>query len=159
MLRLIVLILIICALTVAAYKVLPSTFVPNKDSGYFLAAVSLPEGTSLNRTYELMSTLSDEIQQVPGFLNVMKIAGYDALSSGSKPNSGAIFVGLNTWSERTTKELSITNIIQEVNKLGKKHPEAMIINVPNCREFALLIRLTHQFAILNSIAKKQSNSA
>ena len=121
--------LVICALTVAAYKTLPSTFVPNEDTGYFIAAVSLPEGTSLNRTYELMGTLSDEIQQVPGVLNVMKIAGYDALSSGSKPNSGAIFVGLTTWGERTTKELSITNIIQEVNKLGKKHPEATIMAI------------------------------
>lgn len=55
--------LVICALTVAAYKFLPSTFVPNEDSGYFIAAVSLPEGTSLNRTYNLMSDLSDEIYQ------------------------------------------------------------------------------------------------
>ena len=53
--------LIICALTVAAYKVFPSTFMPNEDSGYFIAAISLPECTSLNRTYELMGTLSDEI--------------------------------------------------------------------------------------------------
>ena len=51
-------------LTVAAYKVLPSTFVPNEDSGYFIAAVSLPEGTSLNRTYDLMSVLSDEIYRI-----------------------------------------------------------------------------------------------
>lgn len=76
-----------------------------------------------------MGTLSDEIKQVPGVLNVMKIAGYDALSSGSKPNSGALFVGLTTWGERTTKDLSITNIIQEVNKLGKKHPKATIMAI------------------------------
>lgn len=53
-------------------------------------------------------------------LFVMQNSGYfiASLSSSNKPNSGALFVGL------TTKELSITNIIQEVNKLGKKYPEA-----------------------------------
>ena len=55
--------LVICALTVAAYKILPSTFIPNENSGYSIAAVSLPEETSLNRTYALRSTLNDAIQQ------------------------------------------------------------------------------------------------
>ena len=121
--------LIICALTFVSYKILPSTFVPNEDTGYFITAVSLPEGTSLNRTYELMSVLSDEIQKIPGVTNVMKIAGNDALSSGTKPNSGTIFVGLDAWDERTKKELSIQNIIRQVNALGKNHPEAMIMAI------------------------------
>ena len=121
--------LVICALTAVTYKMLPSTFVPGEDQGYFMAAVSLPEGTSLNRTYDLMGVLSEEISQVSGVVNVMKIAGYDAMSGGNKSNSGALFVGLSNWGERTTKELAVTSIIREVNKLAAKHPEAMIMAI------------------------------
>ena len=119
--------LIICTLTAVTYKMLPSTFVPNEDQGYFLTAITLPEGTSLNRTYELMGEVSKEIAQLPGVVNVMKIAGYDAMSSGNKSNSGAIFVGLSPWGERTTKELSLNSIIRQVNIIGTKHPEASIM--------------------------------
>ena len=118
--------LIICGLTAAAYKMLPSTFVPSEDQGYFMVAVNLPAGTSLNRTYNTMNALETEIAQIPGVLNVLKIAGYDALSGGNKSNSGAIFVGLTPWGERTTKELSVNNITREVNKLARNHPEASI---------------------------------
>ena len=123
----VVLLLIICVLTGVTYKMLPSTFVPNEDQGYFLTAISLPEGTSLNRTYELMTTVSKEISEIPGVISVMKIAGYDVLSGGNKSNAGAIFVGLSSWDERTTKELSLNNIIREVNKLSVRHPEATMM--------------------------------
>ena len=46
----IVFMLIVCGLTELLFKILPSTFVPDEDQGYFVAAVMLPEGTSLNRT-------------------------------------------------------------------------------------------------------------
>ncbi len=118
--------LIICALTAAVYKMLPSTFVPNEDQGYLLTAVNLPSGTSLNRTYNTMVEMSKEIEKIPGVLNVMNIAGYDALSGGNKSSSGAIFVGLNPWGERTTKDLAITNITREINKLGAKYTEASV---------------------------------
>ncbi len=106
--------IIICVLTGFLYKILPSTLVPDEDQGYFVAAVQLPEGTSLNRTYDTMDTLTKEIEEIAGIQNVMAIAGYDVLSSSTKSNTGTFFINLDSWGERKTDELAITAIIEKV---------------------------------------------
>lgn len=121
--------LVICALTGVLYEKLPSTLVPDEDQGYFVAAVQLPEGTSLNRTYETMDALDKEIRGVEGISNIMKIAGYDMLSSSVKSNAGTFFIKLTPWDERKTDELSITSIIETVNMLGMNYSEAMVMAV------------------------------
>ena len=89
--------LVICALTGVLAKNLPSTLVPDEDQGYFIAAVMMPEGTSLNRTYETMEAMDKEIQGIEGIKNTMKIAGYDMLSSSVKSNAGTFFIQLNPF--------------------------------------------------------------
>ncbi|MCR5757509.1 MAG: multidrug efflux RND transporter permease subunit [Selenomonas sp.] len=119
--------LVICVLAGVFYKNLPGTFVPDEDQGYFVVAVTMPEGTSLNRTYDTMEAMSKEISAVPGVKNVMRIAGYDMLSSGTKPNSGTFFVSLDNWAERKDADRSIVAIVGKVNELGMNHPEARVM--------------------------------
>lgn len=119
--------LVICALAGVFYKLLPSTFVPNEDQGYFLVSVSLPEGTSLNRTYEALNAINEDLKKIPSVKTVLKIAGYDSMSGGVKSSGGTFFIGLAPWNERTTPELSINSIVRQVNQLGAKHPEAKIM--------------------------------
>ena len=121
--------LVICVLTGFLYQLLPSTLVPDEDQGYFVAAVQMPEGTSLNRTYETMDALDAEIRNVEGISNVLKIAGYDLLSSGTKSNAGTFFIKMTPWDQRTTRELDITSIIDNVNALGFNHPEATFMAI------------------------------
>ena len=121
--------LVICALTGVLAQLLPSTLVPDEDQGYFITAVSLPEGTSLNRTYDTMNALQQEIRDIDGVTTVMNIAGYDMLSSGIKSNGGTLFVKIAPWDERKTPELSITSVIDQVNALNARHPESMIMAI------------------------------
>ena len=121
--------LVICVLAGFFYTKLPSTFVPDEDQGYFIAAVTMPEGTSLNRTYDTMDAYSKELQEVPGISHILRVAGYDVLSSGTKSNAGAMFICLDNWGERTTAERSIMSIIQKANLLGADYPEAQIMGI------------------------------
>ena len=121
--------LVICALTGVLAKNLPSTLVPDEDQGYFIAAVMMPEGTSLNRTYETMEAMDKEIQGIEGIKNTMKIAGYDMLSSSVKSNAGTFFIQLNPWGERKSDELSIVSVIDKVNLLNLNHPESLIMAI------------------------------
>lgn len=119
--------LLICSLTVILFRTLPTTFVPNEDQGYFITAVNLPEGTSLNQTSKVMDEISKEIQAIPGVNSVMKSAGHDAMSSGSKSSAGAFFVGLKSWDERQGSDLSVDAIVRKVNETcSKNHPEATV---------------------------------
>ena len=119
--------LVICALTVVLAGKLPSTLVPDEDQGNFFAAVQLPEGTSLNRTYEAIEAVRQEISSIDGVKNVMTIGGYDILSSSVKSNAGTFFIKVTPWDERTTPELRITSIIEKVNAINMNYPESMVM--------------------------------
>jgi HAE1 family hydrophobic/amphiphilic exporter-1 len=123
---------IVCGLAGLFYKLLPSTFVPDEDQGYYVVSVSLPEGTSLNRTMEVVKPLQDDIENMPGIANVMSVGGFDVMSFGSKPSAGTMFVGLNDWSQRTAKDQQVTPILMKTMGLGQKYPQASIIafNMP-----------------------------
>ncbi len=124
-----VLVLVIITACVAGlFKVLPTTFIPSEDQGFFLTSVNLPEGTSLNRTFEMTQQYAAQLRQNPGVANVMNVTGYDILSSGAKSSSAVFFVGLKPWSERTTPDTSIDAEVGMAMKQGMmNYPEASII--------------------------------
>ena len=122
----VIFLLIVVSLTGLCYKLLPTTFVPDEDQGYFLVSVSMPEGTSLNRTNDMLNEVVKDIRTVDGVDAVMKAAGYDISSSANKSNSGTCFVSLAPWSERRSRDKSLTSIVAKVNALGANHPDASI---------------------------------
>lgn len=123
----VVALVVIVALMGLLFKVLPTTFIPEEDQGFYIGSITLPEGTSLNRTNELMRQLSSDLQQIPGVSQVMGISGFDILSNGSKSSAATFFVGLDPWSERTTPDLGINAQIGSVFKEAAKYPQASII--------------------------------
>ena len=109
---------IIVALMFGLFKIIPTTFIPAEDQGYYLGAVSLPEGTSLNNTDEVMTRLAEELKKNPGVSQVMGISGYDILSGGAKSSAATFFVGLDPWSERTSPEkVSMLKLVWHLNKV------------------------------------------
>lgn len=114
--------------TGALYRIVPSTFVPDEDQGYYMVALNLPEGTSMNITNESMHKLANEIMKYPAVTDVMEITGFDALSNGSKSNAGAMFVSLAPWADRKETQLQIAAQVEKVNGEGADVvPEAMVI--------------------------------
>ncbi len=124
----IVFMLIVCGLTWVVYSKLPSTFVPEEDQGYFIVSVSLPEGTSTNRTQETMDKVAAQIRTLPGIQNTMYVNGFDIMSFGSKSSAGTMFIGLKAWDRRTEPGTDINSIIGKVFGIGAKvAPEAQVI--------------------------------
>lgn len=152
--------LVICVLAGFFYSKLPSTFVPDEDQAYFIVAVSMPEGTSLNRTYDTMTALEKELGEIPGVKNVMKIAGFDMLSNGNKSSGGTFFVGLDDWDERTTEELSLEGIVGKANALGVNHPEASVMAMvpPSLPGVGMVGGLTMQLQDMTGHTDKELDS-
>ena len=118
---------VICILMGFIYVRLPSTFVPEEDQGYFMTAVSLPEGTSMNNTIETIDKLTDAVmKEMPGLQACMSAVGFDILSGGSKPSSGIVVCSLKSWGQR--EDISINKCIGIMFMLGAKYaPEAQVI--------------------------------
>ncbi len=125
----IIFLLIVCGLTGWLFKVLPSTFVPDEDQGYFMAAVMLPEGTSLNRTSVTTDKVAAAIRdKVPGIKDVISIAGYNVVSGGTKSSAATLFFSMYPWAERTDPALSANSAIQNVFMVGNGvAPEAFVM--------------------------------
>ena len=82
------------------FRILPSSFVPNEDQGYVMAAIIMPQSASLDRTQVIAQRVDAAFSKIPGVDKRAMITGYSLLDSGFKTNSGAFFVTLKDFKER-----------------------------------------------------------
>lgn len=103
----VVLFLGMVAMTAGLFKITPGSLVPDEDQGYYIGAVFLPDGASLQRTDEVLKKVVGAIQSNPANEHVIAFAGMDFIGGGFKNNAATIFVTQKHWDERkiTTKEL------------------------------------------------------
>ncbi|MDR3560627.1 MAG: multidrug efflux RND transporter permease subunit [Negativicutes bacterium] len=109
------------------YRLVPSSFVPVEDMGYFITAVNLPEAASMNRTREVVNNIAANIRAQDGVIDEMAITGFDLLGGGVKPNVGIIFGRLAPWDERQTQKLQVGQRIQQTFMDGARIPEATVL--------------------------------
>ena len=126
----VIFLLLVVGLTVLLYQNLPATFVPSEDQGFFVTTVTLPEGTSLNRTEEVVKKLADAVEENAGVKAVMTVVGRDMLSNGAKSNAGALFVSMDPWEERKTADTQISAAIRKATSQGQELiPEASVVSM------------------------------
>jgi multidrug efflux pump len=101
--RMIVAFVVLAALVYAIirlFEVLPTSFVPNEDQGYVMAAIIMPDAASLNRTEDVANRVEKIFKKIPGVDTRTQITGYSLLDSGFKTNAGTFFVTLKPFDER-----------------------------------------------------------
>ena len=159
-----VFLLVLMVGTANLYQIVPTTFVPDEDQGFFATVVNLPDGASMNRTQEVVDRLSKEIRVLPGVNQVISIAGYDMLSNGVKSNAAALFVGLEPWSKRKDDATQIDSLIGQIMGKTNSFPEASIMafNMPSLPGLGMVGGFTmvlqdvsgHSKAELDALTKK-----
>ena len=96
------------ALTGLLYTQVPGGLVPDEDQGYYLGAVILPEGSSLERTNTVVKKVEAAMSPNKNIDSVFLLVGFNFLGGGGLKSSAAtIFFPLKPWGERTqtAKEL------------------------------------------------------
>ncbi|MBJ7448409.1 MAG: multidrug efflux RND transporter permease subunit [Brevundimonas sp.] len=82
----------------------PSGFIPDQDQGFLIGVIQLPAGASLERTEAVMKQTNDIIAKTEGVDGTVAFAGLDGSSFSFGSNAATIFVRLNDFSERESKE-------------------------------------------------------
>ncbi|MFV8819873.1 efflux RND transporter permease subunit [Haliea sp. E17] len=82
------------------YRVVPSSFIPQEDKGFFMVDVQLPAASSLNRTGEVMDRIYQLVADDPAVERVLTVNGYSLLNAALQSNAGMLIVKLKPWSER-----------------------------------------------------------
>jgi hydrophobe/amphiphile efflux-1 (HAE1) family protein len=78
----------------------PGSLVPDEDQGFYIAAVILPDGASLQRTDKVVNEVLEIIKSNPNNLDAISFAGFDFLGGGFRNNAATIFVTQKHWDER-----------------------------------------------------------
>ncbi len=73
----------------------PSSLVPDEDQGFYISAVFLPDGASLQRTSKVVEEVIAAIESNPANENVVSFTGFDFLGGGYKNNAATLFVTQN----------------------------------------------------------------
>lgn len=122
--------------TVFAFKMLPTSFVPEEDNGYYMIAVNLPEGATTARTIKVLDDLHHTVKAADKhgvFEHVFTVSGFDLLGGGQKSSAGVIFASLTDWDQRPDPADSALNKVKETMGIVSQMPEstALALNPPS----------------------------
>ncbi|MBN2513359.1 MAG: multidrug efflux RND transporter permease subunit [Sedimentisphaerales bacterium] len=92
-------------------KKLPTGFIPNEDEGSIFVNVRLPDGSTLDRTRQVLDQVGQILQTTPGVQDYVSVAGFSMLDNAIAPNGGICFVNLAPWAERKDPALHVSSII------------------------------------------------
>jgi HAE1 family hydrophobic/amphiphilic exporter-1/multidrug efflux pump len=88
------------AVTAELWRSTPGSLVPDEDQGYYIAAVFLPDGATLERTDRVVSEVLEIIKSNPANENAVAFTGFDFLGGSFRNSAATIFVTQKHWDER-----------------------------------------------------------
>ncbi len=115
---------VMVAATVALWRLVPGSLVPDEDQGYYITAVILPDGATLQRTDEVVSEVLEAIQSNPANADAIAFTGFDFLGNGFRNNAATIFVTQEHWSER---EVTVPELVGELFMKTAHIKEALVL--------------------------------
>ncbi len=126
---------IVIALGVTLLRMIPSSFLPEEDQGYFIAMVQLPDGASMQRTTEVVAKLEKYFLSVPVIHSTDALVGQNFVFSTRGSNSATMFLPLHLWDQRTRPEHHVKALIGAAFGEFAKTPEALVLafNAPSIR--------------------------
>jgi len=82
------------------WRVTPGSLVPEEDQGFFISAVILPDGATLQRTDKVVNEVVEILKSNPVNEDVVAFTGFDFIGGGFRNNAATIFVTQKHWDER-----------------------------------------------------------
>jgi hydrophobe/amphiphile efflux-1 (HAE1) family protein len=103
-------------------RIIPTSFIPEEDQGFFTVELEMTEGATLERTRAVTD-------RAIAFLNGLSAVAYVQNVTGSSPRVGTsqsratLTVILKPWKERKSSGMDVANVIEEARKELYYYPE------------------------------------
>ncbi len=117
--------------TYFAFKLLPTGFLPDEDQGTLVASISLQAGTTLNKTENTTDKIVEIMKETKGVKDVLSVAGFNLITGALDSSTATVFLVLEDWEKRTSKETSINAIISSINQKANTQIENANVRVFN----------------------------
>lgn len=112
-------------LIILGFLYTPTSFLPEEDQGIIFANIQLSDTASINETSKILSEMNDKILKTKGVKYFISVAGYSMLG-GSGENVALGVIGLKSWDERSSKNLSIEAISRDLRRQFASNKQATI---------------------------------
>jgi len=114
------------------FRKTPMGFIPQLDVGYLIVVTQLPGGASLARTDKVNRRAAEIALSVPGVAHAVNIVGFSGATRTSAPNSGAVFVVLDSFKKRAGDPTKTAAAIQAtlMKKLSVIQDGMIIVAMP-----------------------------
>ena len=114
--------------TWTVFQMVPSSFVPQEDEGYFMCIVQAPAGASLEYSTEIAKKAEQILFADKDVAAAFSVMGFSF--SGAAPNNGMIFVRLKGYEERRNPDQSLAAVVQRLSGPLFMIPGAIIVAFP-----------------------------
>ncbi|MFO0849286.1 MAG: multidrug efflux RND transporter permease subunit [Gemmataceae bacterium] len=116
-------------LTYWGYLRLPTGFIPQQDKGYLIASIQLPDAAAAERTRAVIDQVSAIALDTPGVAHVNAIAGNSFVLSAYGSNFGSMFIILDGFDKRRSKDLHADVIAANLRARFARGVPAAQVNV------------------------------
>ena len=104
-------------------EIVPQSFMPQEDQGYFTVELELPEGATLERTRHITERAMNYLMSREDVEYVLNVTG-SSPRVGTNQSRSQLTVILKPWEDR--KSSNLRDIMEEIRKELKKYPESKI---------------------------------
>ncbi len=125
---------VVIVLAGGLFTLIPPSFLPEEDQGYFISIVQLPDGASKQRTDAVLTKVERYLLSVPAVHSTDAMSGMNFVFNTRGPNSATMFVPLRHWDERGPHE-HVNALIGGFYGMAAQIPEALVLafNAPSIR--------------------------
>jgi multidrug efflux pump len=116
--------------TYKSFNMVPTGFIPTQDKAYVVAFAQLPDGSSLERTTDVIKRMSDIGMKIPGVESAVAFPGLSISGFSVAPNAGMIFFCLKPFEHRKDPASGGLAIVQQLNQQFSQIQDAFIMCVP-----------------------------
>lgn len=100
-------------------KVIPTSFIPQEDQGYFTVELEMPEGTTIERMRSVADRAISYLDSQPSVDHVQNVVG-SSPRVGTNQGRTTLTVILKPWDKR---KQSVEDVIREAQKEFRNYPE------------------------------------
>lgn len=106
-------------------RVVPGSFIPEEDQGYFKVELELPEGATLERSRNVTNRAVEYLNHHPAVAYVQSVAG-SSPRVGTNQSRSELTVMLKPWKERKGNDMSLEEVMGDVRDEFYNYPEAKV---------------------------------
>lgn len=134
--------LLMAVVAAAIFRRLPTTLIPDEDSGVIYIDCNMPEGTQMQDTMGVCDEVVRRVLGIPGVRAALTDVGSSEIG-GTGENQALIQVILDAWSARRDPSLGIASVTERIN--------AALTDIPNARLSAYADPSLQGFSSLNGV--------